>query len=190
MTDCNLTTNTPLNQGEDPCNGQYKSTKCVREENPLTELGVAANSTQQEVNQAIQNAIFSLQPSTNQAKVLTVKRTLTSEEVITLNSSPITLISAQGIGTIISIHKVIMKLNYGTTPFNFPSGSGVLEFTQGFSTPIIDFINTNTSILKTYYPSSSTLVENTNFNINAATGDATLGDSTVNIYITYEIITL
>lgn len=57
---CNQTTNTPINQEEDPCGGTHPSTECVIEPNTLTQLGLTADVTQSEVNIAIQNALYAL----------------------------------------------------------------------------------------------------------------------------------
>lgn len=57
---CKQTTNTPINQEEDPCGGTHKSTECVTEPNALTNLGLSADSTQSEINLAIQTALYTL----------------------------------------------------------------------------------------------------------------------------------
>jgi len=62
MSDCYKNTN--ILQEEDPCNGKKVYTECVIEQSALTILGLPANSTQAEVNQAIQNALFTLEEQT------------------------------------------------------------------------------------------------------------------------------
>ena len=50
---------TPVVQSEDPCNGQTTNAQCVLDSTVYTELGLEANSSQQEVNQALYLALQS-----------------------------------------------------------------------------------------------------------------------------------
>lgn len=190
MENCNLTTNTPLNQGEDPCNGQYKSTECVRESNALTELGISANSTQQEINQAIQNAIFNLQPNTNQAEVLKVKRTLTADEINNIGTTPVELIPAPGVGKSIIITRATAKYNFNTQQFD----NNTIEIiaSNGIKKQfyIVNLLNSTATIhVSCYIDNTGDFVENDSI-IAVGTDSVAVGDSTLDIYITYEIITL
>lgn len=80
---CNQTTNTPINQEEDPCNGIKKSTECVTEPNALTELGTIAGASQNEINLAIQTAIYNI----------SLLATLQAYTVETLPSNPTKLLA-------------------------------------------------------------------------------------------------
>jgi len=53
-------TYTNVVQSEDNCNGDRKSTKCVIDENTYSQLGLGANSTQEQFNQAIYTALIVL----------------------------------------------------------------------------------------------------------------------------------
>lgn len=57
---CKQTTNTPINQEEDPCGGTHVSTECIVEPSALPELDLPANSTQQEVNLALQTGLYTV----------------------------------------------------------------------------------------------------------------------------------
>lgn len=57
---CKQTTNTPINQEEDPCSGVKKSTECIVHEEALVQLGLSANSTQKEINNTISLSLFNL----------------------------------------------------------------------------------------------------------------------------------
>lgn len=57
-TPCNL--NTPTVFESDPCNGEVKSAACVRDSSLYSELGLTANATQQEINQALYLAVQNL----------------------------------------------------------------------------------------------------------------------------------
>lgn len=43
---------------EDPCGGDKKSTKCVVDSNAFIELSLPANSTQEQINQALYQALL------------------------------------------------------------------------------------------------------------------------------------
>ena len=51
---------TPVVQSEDPCNGKITNAQCVLDSTVYMELGLEANSSQQEINQAIYVALQSL----------------------------------------------------------------------------------------------------------------------------------
>jgi hypothetical protein len=58
MQPCNL--NTPEVFQEDPCNGERIAAQCVTDSAVYTELGLSANSTQQQINQALYLAFLNL----------------------------------------------------------------------------------------------------------------------------------
>lgn len=45
---------------EDECGGEKKSTKCVTDPNVFIELGLPANSTQEEINKKLYEALMAL----------------------------------------------------------------------------------------------------------------------------------
>jgi len=44
----------------DPCDGKQYSTKCIYDENVYAELGIEADSTQEEINMAIYTAFLNM----------------------------------------------------------------------------------------------------------------------------------
>lgn len=117
------------------------------------------------------------------------KITITGSAFRTLNSSPVTLLPAPGAGKIIQITNILFFLDYGTITANYSLG-GLIQVTGtvGLLTPSL---NSSTDAIASYTPSNSiALTENTAIEISSNGSDATVGDSTLNVYITYEIITL
>src|SRR5574343_256683 len=49
--------------------------------------------------------------------ILTATRTLTSAEILSLHTTPIEIIPAQGAGTFISVLYVVYYMQYNTTPY-------------------------------------------------------------------------
>lgn len=48
------------NLSEDPCGGEKTAATCVEDSNTYTDLGLAANATQQQINQALYLAVRNL----------------------------------------------------------------------------------------------------------------------------------
>jgi hypothetical protein len=196
MDTSNLTTNTPIDQEEDPCGGEYKSTQCVRESNALTEIGTAANATQQEVNQAIQSAIFNLQPETGQTSIKKVKVSLTAAQINNIGTTPIVAIASQGVGTVIDIINAKYKLNWGTVAFDSNTlflqcvGASAGLGSQNFL-PLNILSETSNIFQKGAQAQSqvNNLIPNAAIEV-IGKDSVAVGDSTIDIYITYEIITL
>jgi len=123
---------------------------------------------------------------------ITVKVSLSSAEILALATTPKTLIAAQGAGTFIRLQAVTMRLNYGTTTY---TGGGLrIKYTSGGS-----FIITNTS-----YTNSSSIIfnpalattqafttsaENDSLVMDAASA-VSVGDGTLDVYLTYNVISL
>jgi hypothetical protein len=63
----------------DPCDGDKKSTKCVIDENAFIELNLPANSTQEEINDAMYQAL--------QAQALAISATV----IINTTATPLSL---------------------------------------------------------------------------------------------------
>lgn len=124
-----------------------------------------------------------------------VKISLSSAQVLALNTTPINAISAQGVGTIIVPVKITAVLTYGTVAFdNF----GLKVKTSGLTVNHVLFhdsfiTGTSNQIRTITCDSAGTTVDNLAINtpiLITAGSDGTVGDGTIDIYITYEVITL
>jgi len=157
--------------------GPYLSTLEI---NPLTDL--------EEVIQVIDAKINDIQPP------LQTKVSLSSAQILTLGSSPVTLVPAQGAGKVIIPISVVLNYNFVTSAYSTvtnlfiasPSSptsitrNGVLGFVSDactFDAPI------NSG-------ASNALTGNEALIITTTGGNPTGGDSTLDVYVTYVIITI
>lgn len=125
-----------------------------------------------------------------------IKKSLTNGEILALNATPIEVIPAPGAGYAVEILSATLRFNYGSAAFatnttlrlRNPSATNP----QYFSTSFLS--NTATKIiLANRNPSAtnSAVVENEKIEAFVPTGNPTSGTgSTVDIYLTYRIITL
>lgn len=119
----------------------------------------------------------------------TIKLTLTAVDIKALGSTPIDLVLAQGAGTIVKLKEVIAKLNWNTVAFD---ANNLVVKTVGAvdSLAIPNLIGEIADTIQGENNSlTNTLVENAAVQITGVDSVAT-GDSTIDIYATFEIITL
>lgn len=124
-------------------------------------------------------------------EVVTVKVSLTSAEILQLNSTPIELIAAQGTGTLIRLIAGTFQYNYGTT--SYTAGNVRIYYTSGGSYIMQNAILGNGSYGISYgsfttspvfvTPENEPLMLDSNFN-------PTDGDGTLDIFLTYSVIEL
>ncbi len=134
--------------------------------------------------------------------VNTVVVNLTAAQIKTLNSSPITLVTAQGPNTLVELISAYYIHTYGTIAFNF---SGNINISIGTSPNFVSAANYSTSItLNTtnnlifnygtptgsFLLNSTTDCRNTPLILRVTGTDATVGDSTGKIVVNYRIINL
>jgi len=123
--------------------------------------------------------------------VFNTKTTLTASQIKDIGTTPIQLIPAQGVGTIISPISVIARLNWNTTAFT----ANGLDFYLDSTHPLYIIANiisrTEDTIIKEaeWDSNNNNLVENSPFMV-GGTDSAITGDSTLDIYVSYQIITL
>ena len=125
-------------------------------------------------------------------ETLKVKRTLTAAELSTSFSIPIDVIPAPGPGKLIVLMGCVGKLNFGSIAYDIPGFAGSLGFQTGTSLMQIpgSVINNTSNVIEQKLPTGGGFsLENTSLKF-IAQADPTQGDSTLDLYITYEIITL
>lgn len=136
--------------------------------------------------------------STNSSGVSTVKVSVSSSEILNLFTTPKTLIAAPGLGKVLNVLRVYYKVNFGTVAYSNPSLSVVLG--TGVVTPfqIVNGLSNVLNVTTTSFvrPAMTTTVVNADFGYNnqelvlKAAAAPTSGDGTLDVYITYEVITL
>jgi hypothetical protein len=127
------------------------------------------------------------------SSVFTVKVTLSSAEILALNTTPKTVVAAQGANTLIRPLAWYAVLNYNSSPYS----GGNINLAVGSMTVIISSsFYTNNSNIAEVRSATNLAVTGTADWINAplvvriASADPTGGNSTVNIFVTYTVISV
>jgi hypothetical protein len=126
----------------------------------------------------------------------TAKLTIATADVLTLNSTPLTIVAAQGVGTVIQVISASVKIDFNTTPYAtniqlqiISSGSVKAQHSQNVldaSVSTVRFLAEQAATVAT----DTQLLENADLQVAVRTGNPTAGDSDITIYVTYRIITL
>jgi hypothetical protein len=127
----------------------------------------------------------------------TAKLTIASADVLQLNSTPLTIVSAQGAGTLIEVISASASIDFNTTAY---TTNTALQLSLG-GDAILGQIGTNflaSTVSKTtssFTRQSATAgqtqsLENSALIVTNSVGDPTAGDSDITVYVTYRIITL
>lgn len=125
----------------------------------------------------------------NEGLLQRVKVSISSAQLLAINTTPIELVAAPGAGKVISPRNIVFNYTYGTTTYVTTAVAVrfVGEVSNIYSTTVID--DTSSGIGSTT-KSNHWVFENTAIEFTHPTTDPTTGDGTLEIYITYEIITL
>lgn len=168
--------------------------------------GSAANVTSSELNtyngtgdstHIYPNRIDMIHGATNAAsEVFFIKYTIVGDDVKSLNSIPKEIIGQPGGGKAINVLSCVAVNTVGAVPFtsnniHLDCGGGT---TQYLLTTSDNFLNTATTLIERMFPNSNTavsavLIEDTPLTI-MADADSAVGDGTIALYITYQIIVL
>ena len=119
--------------------------------------------------------------------------TLSSAQILLLFTTPQVLVPAQGVGKAIIVESVQMKLNYATTPYATnttikmvnPTGDQDYFLSSNVLPAVVSSLFTMKQVNGT-----AKIVANEPFQLSVNTGNPTAGDSTIDVYVTYKIITL
>jgi hypothetical protein len=127
------------------------------------------------------------------------KATLTSGQVLTLNTAPITVIAAPGAGKMINILSVATKLTFGTAAYaaNTQLSLKYVGAAYNACTDASTLVSGASRTLRwdqvvstTASATNTQMLENAGVQITVNTGNPTTGDSSVDYYIYYVITTL
>jgi hypothetical protein len=127
--------------------------------------------------------------------VFNVKVSLTSAEILALFTTPKVLVAAPGAGKVIMPLRILINMVYNSATYatntNLIAGLNTV-----FQTTLTGALGFSTNQLATYTlitaagtstPATST---NVSFTLSAATGNPTAGNSPLDVYLTYTVITL
>jgi hypothetical protein len=122
----------------------------------------------------------------------TASVTLSSADILALDSTPVTLVAAPGAGHWLVVHRVILAVDFATTPYaNGDTWPGVYYAGPGPLIKSLDILSQGSSARSMESPTVGADATNTdNVAIVAAGGSAsTDGDSTLTITVWYSIET-
>lgn len=126
-----------------------------------------------------------------------VKLEIASADVLMLNSSPITIVAAQGAGTVIDVISATAYIDYNTATYAtnvdleiINQGATVAQYTSS------NFLDATSSKMDKFTQSAVAVSSNSNMGINTdlrvkvRSGDPTTGDSDITIYLQYRVLVL
>ena len=117
--------------------------------------------------------------------------TLSSADILALDSTPVTLVGAPGAGKWLNVHRVAAYLTYGTTPYTLTDGSPLVRYAPGGSgvtltglMPMSEDATLSGPWPQLYSQATTTTNQPIQF---VADGALTDGDSTLTFVIWYSI---
>ena len=127
--------------------------------------------------------------------ILHKKVSLTASQIRTANSVPVSLISAPGDGKVIEVLSASVNFQYGSVAFDSWSTAFGLQINTAatYQFTANGYLNGTSNVfalIGVNYSNTTKLVANEPLNFVLLGADATVGDSTMDIYINYRIITL
>lgn len=128
--------------------------------------------------------------------IKTTSLLIDTADVLTLNATPIQLVAAQGAGTTIEVlsASVWVKFNSAAYATNtvlqiINNGAGAAQYELDCLAATVDATRKMGEVTTTVVGKTQVL-SNTDLEVMVETGDPTAGDSDIEIYITYRVITL
>lgn len=122
-----------------------------------------------------------------EVRVITEKVTISSAEILNSGTTPVQLIAAPGVGKFIDVISVTIQKNFGTIAYSENvfnkigfTGNGIVEIMVDFSQSELEKSSTDSGLV---LPNEPLLFYNNG-------GDPENGDGTLEVYVTYKIVTL
>jgi hypothetical protein len=115
-----------------------------------------------------------------------IKATLSAAQVNALGTTPVELIAAAGVGTIIKVVSGVARINFGTVAFD----DNVLNIVDGGFGAGGGFLNATSTLIESLQTDGGYQLTDNGAITASGTDSVAVGDGTVDIYLTYEIITL
>jgi len=129
------------------------------------------------------------------SNISTAQVSISALQISTMDVTPIQIVAAPGVGKMLSPIKIVFKYNANTTPFN---ATGTRLFYDGLgstATSTITIINSAVDSIAIPAITDNTVAslsswENKSLLLYNISSSGALGDGTLDVYITYETITL
>lgn len=166
---------------------QYSKANYISLYNTTFADNTSGNISEGDMRQFVQDTADSVG-----AGIFTTKVTISSAEVLLLNSTPVTLVPAPGAGNVIEIISMFAFLDYGTIAY-----ATNIELSWKLSTFQInansDVLNATSDVYRVLPPATNSTtvnIVNQALTLGVNTGNPTAGNSPLYVYVTYRIITL
>jgi hypothetical protein len=122
--------------------------------------------------------------------------TIASADVLQLNSTPLTIVSAPGAGYAIEVLSTSINLTYNSAAY--ATNTTIQVESNGATTPQFRLLNGINQTISSHrslgrYVSANTetqIIENADLMVTVASGDPTAGDSDIEILVLYRIISV
>jgi len=196
MENCEKTINVSYPDTE-PC--EIKSSSCIIVPTAISYLGVEQG---EDVTLVISKLVQSLMNTRNRLKEAegiieenteklnnSIKVSVSSEQLNNIGTTPIEVIPEPGVGKLIEVRSVFSKITFVSTAFD--SNEILLSYKDGSSiwNHTTNFLSATETKIETALLTDREIVENKAVQVTGTDSSAT-GDGTVDIYITYRIVTL
>ena len=139
-------------------------------------------------------ATYDTKSITGEGFILNTKVSLTAAQIKTANSVPVELISTAGAGRAIEVISACYRFNWNSVSFDHGTGEIFLEIegasqSQFQKDNVTLLTSNNFAQFEQTQNTTLSLIENAKLNFTTST-DSPVGDSTIDLYINYRIITL
>lgn len=121
---------------------------------------------------------------------------IASADVLQLNSTPLTIVSAAGAGKAIEVISASVKVNFNTAAYAtnvyimlINSGATDEQFGAGILNASVSTIRKLQEVTTTT-ASDTQIIANTDLQVQVKTGDPATGDSDIDVFVLYRIITV
>jgi hypothetical protein len=152
-------------------------------------IGSISEGDLRDFGQDIADSVFS-------SNVLSTKVTISTAEILAMNTTPKQLIAAQGAGTFVEVLSIVFYLDYNSaayatnTDLNYQYGSPSSVTGAFVGAVTINSTADYIQVRKLDLDTNSANLINKPFLLNVATGNPTAGNSPLYVYLTYRVITL
>jgi len=115
-----------------------------------------------------------------------------SAQVLQLNTTPQTIVPAQGVGTVIEVISAVMNFTWASVAYATNTNL-IIQTSTGSDKQASTDISLTANALSSFDPEFSSpeatqLVENQDVEVTVDGGNPTAGDSDITIYVTYRVI--
>lgn len=122
--------------------------------------------------------------------------TIASADVLQLNSTPQTIVAAQGSGTVIEVVSAFVKIDFNSAAYATNTDINVVCSGATQSQFKDNVLAASVSTVRKLLPTSglsatdTQLISNASLLVSVGTGDPTTGDSDIEVFVLYRVITV